>query len=398
MSGIALKVKMGCNIQCAGCYESAIFERNDNHPPPYDLDAVEAASRRGPQGPVVFHGGEPLLVPIADMRRLCEEFSRQGRQINIQTNAILLRDEHIALFKEYRVGVGISLNGPGELNRDRWVGSPEATDRATERIQANIQRLRAEGIAVSLICVLSRTNAGAPDLLERLITWGTEMGERHQVWWIRFNPLYGGGPIELSDEEATAAYLRLCAATFEDRRRCWLPFREMLDNLWGLGLQPCWLASCDVYATDAVYAILADGSTGNCMRTATDGVTYLRTRADRSIRDAILRAIPMEQAGCGGCRYWRVCTGGCPAEAVDGDWRNKTRFCGMTWQTYAYIEKRMQGLLPNWTPVPDWTTNDEADLAASIQRREPKVNAINPADPRWSVRPSTFETSARKTK
>jgi len=207
--------------------------------------------------------------------------------------------------------------------------------------------------------------------------------------------MYGGGDIELSDAEATAAYLALCRACFKDKRRMWTPFREMVDNLWGLGRQPCWMTSCDVYSTEAVYAILADGSIGNCMRTATDGITYLQGPRDPSMRDTLLQAIPMEQGGCGGCRYWRVCHGGCPIEGADGDWRNRTRFCGMIWQTYAEIERQLQGILPNWTPVPDWTTNDEAGMMHSITQRRPSVNAINPIDPAWSARPSTFEQSAR---
>lgn len=398
MSGITLKPILGCNLKCVGCYEGKIFESNDNRPEPYDLEAVRLASRGGPAGQAVLHGGEPLLMSINDMRILCEELAGQKRPISIQTNLTFLRDEHVQLFRDFRVSVGVSLNGPGEMNRDRTTGNDASTDRMTERIHGNIAKLREANLSVSIICVLSKTNVGTADRTERIIAWAADMGNRIQVWSFRFNPLFNGGDAELSEVEARDAYLLLCRAAFEDPRRQWLPFREMVDNLWGLGLQPCWLGHCDPYSTEAVHAILADGSVGNCLRTAQDGIAYLQAQRDPDMRDGLLTAITMEQGGCGGCRYWRVCHGGCPAEGVDGDWRNRTRFCQMYYGTYGFIERRLQGILPNWTPVPDWTTNNEEGMARGISQRKPLTSAVNPLDPAWSVSPSTWTKKARTRK
>src|SRR5262245_61806732 len=61
-------------------------------------------------------GGEPLLAPISHLTEVfsfgLERFGKNG----IQTNGSLITDEHIELFIKYKVGVGISIDGPGDLN------------------------------------------------------------------------------------------------------------------------------------------------------------------------------------------------------------------------------------------------------------------------------------------
>ncbi len=74
------------------------------------------------------------------------------------------------MFKKYRVTVGTSLDGPDELNDVRWKGSLEATRAATATIEANIARLRQEGIRTSVIVRLHRLN-GTRDNFLRLQEW-----------------------------------------------------------------------------------------------------------------------------------------------------------------------------------------------------------------------------------
>jgi uncharacterized protein len=398
---ITLKPILSCQLGCAGCYQSALFERNGRRPPPYDLDRIAEAVRRGRPGKATLHGGEILLMPAPDLRRLCEILRANGREIGMQTNALALDDAKLAILREFRVTVGVSINGPGDLNRDRRAlgGGDEATDRLTERVVENIARMHAAGLSVSGICVLSETNAGDDDKVERLIAWATEMGERYGMWWFRFNPLYvdpgpmaAGGPRELSAERLGRVWRRLAEATFEDPRREWMPFREMLDNLCGFGVNPCWYQTCEITETDAVYCILGDGEVGNCQRTSQRGISYLRVpgAAHGQVRQQILAQIPMEAGGCGGCRWWRVCYGGAPCEAEDGDWRNRSRFCRAIQETYEWIERRVKGLIPNWIPVPDWTTNDERRLLDLRVGYRPDVDALRPLRADWSEKPSTY--------
>lgn len=403
MSGITLKPILGCNFSCTGCYEGQIFKRNNNKPAPYDLDAIIEGIKIGPAGAVGLHGGEITLMPLADLRVICEAVRDMSRPLVMQTNGSILHQRLFDLIVEFNISMGISLNGPDVLNRDRRVlnsKNADITDKMTARIHDNIRRLRGAGVSTSIITVLSTTNAGTPELVERLKQWAINMGEELGIWWFRFNPLSyddstdcisGEANTELTTDQLSHAWLTLGDACMDDKRRMWGPFREFVDNLWGLGVQPCWMGSCDVLSTDAVYAVLGDGSAGNCLRTAKDGIPYQRTKEVVHTRQEILK-----QLDCQGCRYWDICHGACPAEAVNGDWRNKSRFCQSYIDIYAHLEGRLQGLLPNFTPRPDWTTNDPAGLQESCEQWRPLVSPVNPMSPTWSKRPSTFDRSARE--
>lgn len=355
MSGITLKPILGCNMGCVGCYEGDIFRANGNRPNAYDLEKM-IARYTDRDGAIVLHGGEIGLMPTSDMRVLME--AAKGRELVMQTNGSLLRESVLKLCKEFKCHIGVSLNGPDVLNRDRRaaphqsMASDEATDKLTARIFANVEKARAMEIGVSVISVLSTTNAGDDDKLDRCISWAADWGERLGIWNWRWNTLHeetDGAEIELSPERAADVYKRLVDSTFSDARRQWNPFREFVGNLTGGPLQPCWMGPCDPYNTEAVYAVFHDGSVGNCLRTAKDGVPYLRSNDGvQHFRQEILASIPFEDGGCGGCKWWKYCHGACPAEAVDGDWRNKSKFCKMYIDTYEHISDKIRGIQPDW--------------------------------------------------
>jgi len=355
VSGLTLKPILGCNMGCVGCYEGDIFRANGNKPSPYDTDKMIARYSDKP-GPIVLHGGEIGLMPTSDMRKLVE--AAGDRPLSMQTNGSLLRKSVLDLCKEFKIPIGVSLNGPGELNRDRraaphqGVATDEQTDRLTARIFENVEKARAQDIPVSIITVLSKTNAGTDADLERCIEWAADWGKRLNIRWWRWNTLHEegeGSEVELSPERAAAVYVRLVDATFADSNRLWNPFREFVGNLTGQNLQPCWMGPCDPYNTEAVYAVFGDGSVGNCLRTAKDGVPYLRSEDGiQHFRQEILQSISFTDGGCGGCKWWKYCHGACPAEAVAGDWRNKSKFCQMYIDTYERISDRIRGIQPDW--------------------------------------------------
>ena len=120
-------------------------------------------------GEFALFGGEPLLAPIEHIEEVLkfglESFGRNG----IQTNGSLITDEHIALFKRYRAHVGISIDGPGELNDARKMGNE--TGVATARTERAIGKLCDAGIPPSLIVTLHNWNAGSQRALDHMTTW-----------------------------------------------------------------------------------------------------------------------------------------------------------------------------------------------------------------------------------
>ena len=157
-----------CNIQCQYCYQNPQRDAG-NIPNTFDLPKMKAALERAGSHFTIF-GGEPLLVPEHVLEELwafgLERFGTNG----IQTNGTLINDRHIALFKKYKVIVGISVDGPDDLNDVRWAGSVELTREATAKTHAAIERLVREGLTPSLIVTLHRNNATA-DKLPRMRDW-----------------------------------------------------------------------------------------------------------------------------------------------------------------------------------------------------------------------------------
>src|SRR6059058_1760251 len=163
---------VACNIQCQYCYQNPQRDAG-NVPRSYDIEAMKAAVERE-GGSFTLFGGEALLVPEDDLEALWSWGLERYGSNGIQTNGVLINNEHIRMFRQYKVEVGISIDGPGELNDARWAGTLERTRQATAATEAAIERLCAEGMAPSLIVTLSQMNA-TPERLPRLDLWLREM-------------------------------------------------------------------------------------------------------------------------------------------------------------------------------------------------------------------------------
>lgn len=127
-----LKVASGCNLSCKYCYmyyrgDASILEKNDF----MSMETLrnflfrlnKYLDKYQPAKPsVAIHGGEPLLLGKAAMRevlRLMRDTLGRSVGIKIQTNGVLIDDEWVNLFANYDVVVGLSIDGPRNIN-DRW--------------------------------------------------------------------------------------------------------------------------------------------------------------------------------------------------------------------------------------------------------------------------------------
>lgn len=126
---IVLKITERCNINCSYCYvfnsHNDIYKENPkrlNVNEKINLrNFIERIARDGAYDSVAisFHGGEPLLYPINDFESICKELRNiLGIPIflSIQTNGILLNEGWIDLLLKYNIFLGISLDGPEEIN------------------------------------------------------------------------------------------------------------------------------------------------------------------------------------------------------------------------------------------------------------------------------------------
>jgi uncharacterized protein len=299
------------------------------------MDLMKAAVERE-GGPFTLFGGEPLLLPEKDIEELWAwGFQRYGRN-SVQTNGVLINDRHIELFKQYNVSVGISIDGPGELNDVRWVGTLERTREATAKTERAIARLCHAGLPPGLIVTLHRGNA-VGERLERLLNWFRSL----EALGVRKARLH---ILEVDDERVREAH----ALTLEENLDAFGAFLELESELTTLELDVfadmralllgedegtgCVWNACDPHTTRAVRGVEGTGQASNCGRTNKEGIDFVKADTEGFERYLALYQTPQEYGGCQSCRFFMMCKGQCPGTAIDGDFRNRSEHCAL-WMT-----------------------------------------------------------------
>jgi uncharacterized protein len=355
---------VACNLQCQYCYQNPQRDAG-NVPREYDLDLMKAAIERE-GGDFTLFGGEPLLVPEADLEELWSWGLERYGTNSIQTNGALINDAHVRMFRQYRVQVGISIDGPGELNDARWAGTASRTREATAKAEAAIERLCREGLPPSLIVTLHRGNA-TPEKLPVMHNWLRRM-EATGITSARLHVL------EVEDENVRAAY----ALSTEENLTAFLSFAELEKELTTLRLDvftdlrnllmgtdddtTCVWNACDPYTTRAVRGVEGHGQSSNCGRTNKDGIDFVKSSQEGFERYIALYHTPQELGGCSGCRFFLMCKGQCPGTAIDGDWRNRTEHC----ELWKGLFREMEEQFLDAGEVPISASPERAELEATF--------------------------------
>lgn len=397
---LSTKLTRRCNLGCSYCYQSvARVVKNATAAHDYDIDEIMASmvkvwdwedKHNDGARPAVIHGGEPLLAKKEDLEKLFRLHYKRFGSCSIQSNGVLIDDEHIDMFQAYNVHCGISIDGWGHLNIARQQsGDVEATLRSTRITLANIQKLAAiPNRTPGLIVVLSRANATA----EICPMDGMEPGElgyfeepitrrdsliKFLEWTIdtvgmspgRLNPAHVDVPwlqpiVQLTNDELTEFWQGVVEWSFAKGYK-FKQVEEIRDVLFGLGQQTCTKTYCDPIATMAERPVQSDGSYGNCEHVyGADGIPYQRAEDD-SVKDhryQVLVGTDWKYGGCFGgpdgksdkaCKWWAACSGQCPGQAIDGDWRNRTRFCESWAALYQAVYDQTIRMFPNVKLLPD---------------------------------------------
>jgi uncharacterized protein len=368
-----------CNIACRYCYQ-APQRQAGNLPKGYDMAAMKAAIL-AEGGPFTLFGGEPLLMDRTNLEDLWSWGLETFGENHLQTNGVLIDDDHIRMFRQYQVRVGISIDGPEELNDARWKRNLTTTRRATATVESVIRRLCTEGLAPSLIVTLHRINATA-DKLPRMRQWIKEM-EGMGVDFVRLHLL------EVENAEVRSGY----ALSAEENIQAVLSFAALEEELQTLKLDvfadmeqlllirdrgvTCVWSGCDPYTTSAVRGVEGQGQRRNCGRTNKEGIDFVKSETPGYERYLALYHTPWEYGGCQGCRFFLACKGQCPGTAIDGDWRNRTEHCAVWMALFERIEQRL--LAGGRTPLslhPRRADLERGMLAAWAAGTNPKLEQL----------------------
>ncbi len=335
-----------CNLSCTYCYQNPMRDAGNFGDKGYDMEAMITTIRKHNSRFTVF-GGDPLLVPLSDLKRLWkvgQEVTGGNQPNGIQTNGALITPAHVEAFKKFGVHVGFSLDGPGTMNDHRWAGSLEKTRLATAKSQEWLETCLARGVRCSLILTLHKHNA-KPEDRERLFSWLLDLDKRGlsglRVHLLEIDHSLVEEHLALTDEENIEVLLDL--HKLEARMRVNFDiFTDIRALLRGddQGATCIWNA-CDPYTTAAVTGVDGQGNASNCGRTNKDGIAYNKSHTPGYERYLSLYNTPQEYKGCKGCRFFSMCKGQCPGTGMDQDWRNRTDRCLVWMRLFELIEKEM---------------------------------------------------------
>lgn len=324
-----------CNIDCRYCYL-----RDRNNTARMQASQAEAMFRglfRLPtvreEVTVVWHAGEPLTIPANEFRALLECANRAAPEglivrHSIQTNGTLIDERWCELFKDFRIGIGLSIDGPKAINDSmRRARNGAGT---FDRAMRGLALLQEHGIPFHVISVLTDAALGEPDAMfafydsaqVRRIAFNIEEREgthevssldrpdsltRYKAFLIRF--------LELARSAGVAMDIRELESTLRSIH-AWSPGERRLNEQ----TQPFGIVSMDLSGNLSTFSPELLGQLdarydnfriGNVL---TDTFEELCKSAGFT---AMWREIEAGVAACeASCRYFHVCGGGAPSNKL----------------------------------------------------------------------------------
>lgn len=279
--------------------------------------ASEARMRREYNPAIIFHGGEPLLIPVSQYRECLDKLLAENDGLNftfqIQTNGTIINDEITAFLKDYDIQPGVSIDGSqGVHDSQRMTADGK---QSYSLIMKNIRRLKSEGLNVCGLMVLTRKSLNAG------LEWLNDLAELRVP--LKINPLYSAGEAIKHNE------LSLMPGDYADYLI--RVYKYILDNEINISLTPIEYIlqgiindftprGCvfSVTCHDSFVCIDYEGNIYPCGRFADDksdiignihtGITDQGRKTLERLKASRTSNIRSE---CKNCRYVKFCNGGC---------------------------------------------------------------------------------------
>ena len=264
---------------------------------------------------LIFHGGEPLLMGYDWFEKafnIMRKYKRdnQNLKISLQTNGYFLNEKFCDLFLENDVSIGVSFDGPEELNSLR-----DKTDEVIEKIIT----LRTRGYKIGLLGVVTKRNLHG---LKTFYEFAKENGCD-----LKLNPVFkSGGAKEAYDYLISAIEFidelkELLLIWFRDENMA----LEPLINISAMALIGRGV-SCATHGCLARWvAINHDGKVFPCSRSYPKKYTLGNIKNvdnlssvfnHNNFAELLKGAIERRDFCQKTCPYYSVCQGGCNNDAI----------------------------------------------------------------------------------
>jgi uncharacterized protein len=376
-----------CNLRCAYCYQwDGLADRTRMSLEQWakTLRAVCEYHRRRRSSVgapttsrVIWHGGEPLALPLNYLertfelkRQILDEHAIPPSEIEtaLQTNLFAVSDEMIEMLKRHEVGVGVSF----DVVRGMRVAANGRT--SEDRVLANMDRLRAAGIRYGAITVLaSHTCDRIDDVFD---FWASRSMS------FRVLPLFDGPAgrpttrFHAEERQLVAALCRLFVRWIESGSPITIaPLDEYLTNV------VCHLVRADVEPYDrrlhgeSVLVVHPDGQVFQVAEAGNQSYALGDLRVDsidnllagRAYEESLKRSAALSRMRCHQCQFRAGCNG-YPAHCAP---------TGSTWHGRCHVAYLVQAFMVRFLRAAGMRDDDLRTLIAKAVRRESEVT---PAD------------------
>ncbi len=349
-----------CNLACTYCYEGNGLKKEMPSIASVNKQFADAMEEMilfidelyeyndGLLTEIIWHGGEPLLINIDLLEKIMKDQRIKKHKIKwaIQTNGTLLNEKVCKVFKEYKVSVGISIDGlKAHHDKFRVMKNGRGT---YDLILSNIEKARKMGITCGALVTITDNNVmDLSDIYHSFAEKGLNFS---------FNALF---PTAKNAEEASLdvkdyskAICNLFDLWVDDVRNNIKisPFEQIIEGLlkpWR-GIPAChWAKNC----SNSFVAIDHTGSLYPCehwvgsreycfgniregLRNALKNNTYFAKRTDY-----------LKDNECMACSIFPLCYGGCPWNGMiltGNHMKKDSSICEGRKEIITHIYQRMQ--------------------------------------------------------
>jgi uncharacterized protein len=271
-----------------------------------------------PNATFAFQGGEPTLAGLDFFRKLVEfqkQYGRDGHNISnaLQTNAILLNDDWAQLFHEYNWLIGVSLDGPEQINDTyRFNKSGRGT---WKQVMRGVECLQKNKVDFNILCVLSQANVEKP---RELYQFYKSIGVDN----LQFIPLaefdHDGNPLPftITPEQYGRFLVEMFDLWWPDRRKMRIRFFDNIAEALA-GIKP---GSCTMHETCDSYVVVeyngdifpCDFFVESSWKIGNITVDSWSEIARRTRRYSFAQKKTLAHPDCQVCEWQSICHGGCP--------------------------------------------------------------------------------------
>lgn len=317
-----------CNLRCKHCWinSSPSVDISTELTTDEILATIPQLKKIDPSL-VILTGGEPLLRK--DALAIIEAIIDQGIALSVETNGMLIQDEHVRLFRTALdqgsfVWISVSLDG-GTREAHEWVrgrGSFDPTVKA-------LYRLRTAGIPFGVQCVVNRQNFQTITDLFRLANDLDFSSRDHVLAFSIVNPIGRASEFKdslvLTPSEYERAFQLVLSGLRGYKGRVLIKVPPATIPPWHLQYlmqdeRVKFLVSCSFPSL----GILPDGTLSVCVLSGADSGLVLGHLRKDSIADVVKRSIePLRKVYenvtltgvCADCVFKNSCRGSCRAYA-----------------------------------------------------------------------------------